>query len=212
MRKKEIAQLVQQILDEFFPDPPIPLAHKDHYTLLIAVLLSARTTDAQVNKVTPLLFAQADTPQAMTQLSVEEIRLLIRSCGLSPRKARDIHELSKILVEKYEGKVPHSFEELEALPGIGHKSASIIMAQAFHEPAFPIDTHIHRCAKRWGLSNGKSVVQTERDLKKNFPKKEWIKLHLQIIYFARSYCPARGHKKELCPICSKLDPSLSACT
>jgi len=204
MNKKEKALLIQKILDELFPDPPIPLSHMNDFTLLIAVLLSARTTDAQVNKVTPVLFDKAHTPEQMVKLSVDEIREIIKPCGLSPGKARNILELSKILIEKHQGKVPNTFEELEALPGIGHKCASIMMAQAFNTPAFPVDTHIHRCAQRWGLSSGKSVVQTERDLKKIFPSELWIKLHLQIIYFARAYCQARNHQKFLCPICSKI--------
>lgn len=201
MNKK--AALIAQILEEYFPNPDIPLHYKDAYTLLIAVLLSAQCTDARVNLVTPHLFAKADTPQKMAQLSVAEIQEIIRTCGLSTRKAPAIRKLSEILLEKHGGKVPESFEELEELPGVGHKTASVIMAQAFHVPAFPVDTHIHRCAKRWGLSSGKTVVETEQDLKKAFPKALWNKLHLQIIYFARQYCTAKAHKEALCPICKR---------
>lgn len=195
---------IQEILDEYFPSPPIPLAHTDPYTLLIAVLLSAQCTDVRVNQVTPRLFARASTPQAMILLSVQEILEIIRPCGLGPSKARAIWQLSQDLIEKHEGKVPASFEALEELPGVGHKTASVVMSQAFKEPAFPVDTHIHRCAKRWGLSSGKSVKETEKDLKRLFPKSSWNKLHLQIIYFARTYCPARGHDALGCPICSCL--------
>lgn len=202
MKKKERIELITQILNQFFPDPKIPLDHKDNYTLLIATLLSAQCTDARVNLTTPKLFKKADTPKKMTLLSVKEIEEIIRPCGLAPTKAKAIWNLSKILLEKYQSQVPSSFEELESLPGVGHKTASVVMIHAFHTPAFPVDTHIHRCAKRWKLSSGKSVVQTEKDLKKLFPKKDWEKLHLQIIYFARAYCPARVHKSESCPICS----------
>ncbi len=195
---------VQEILDEYFPDPQIPLAHTDPYTLLIAVLLSAQCTDVRVNQITPRLFARASTPQAMILLSIEEIVEKIRSCGLGPSKARAIWHLSQDLIEKHEGKVPASFEDLEELPGVGHKTASVVMSQAFKVPAFPVDTHIHRCAKRWGLSTGKSVTEIEKDLKNLFPKSSWNKLHLQIIYFARAYCPARGHDPLACPICSSL--------
>ena len=201
MRKKEKAAFVQKVLDTFFPSPPIPLHHKDPYTLLIAVLLSAQCTDVRVNEVTPILFKKGGTPKKMVKLSVEEIEEIIRPCGLAPRKSQAIWELSKKLVEKHGGKVPNTFEELEALPGVGHKTASVVMAQAFAIPAFPVDTHIHRCAKRWGLSNGKTVEQTEKDLKKLFEEKDWIKLHLQIIHFARRYCPAKKHRTENCPIC-----------
>lgn len=201
MTKKERAKLIQQILNELFPDPSIPLVHRDPYTLLIAVLLSAQSTDARVNLITPELFALAATPKQMIELSIEEITEIIRPCGLSNTKAKAIWNLSKQLLEQHHGKVPASFEELEALPGVGHKTASVIVSQVFHQPAFPVDTHIHRCAKRWGLSSGKNVVQTEKDLKALFPKQSWNKLHLQIIYFARKYCPARAHKKYQCPIC-----------
>ena len=196
------AKAIQKILDQLFPETPIPLKHTDPYTLLIAVLLSAQCTDERVNKVTPLLFAKASTPQEMIRLSIAEITEIIHPCGLKNTKAKAIWNLSKILIEKHHGKVPASFEALEALPGVGHKTASVVMSQAFKHPAFPVDTHIHRLAKRWGLSSGKSVEQTEEDLKKLFPKKSWNKLHLQIIYFARKYCPARGHDPKKCPICS----------
>jgi endonuclease-3 len=204
MTKKERAKLIQRILNKLFPNPSIPLAHEDPYTLLIAVLLSAQSTDARVNLVTPKLFAKAKTPQEMVKLSPEEIQEIIRPCGLSRNKSRAIWQLSQDLLAHHKGKVPKSFEELEELPGVGHKTASVVMIQAFGLPAFPVDTHIHRCAERWGLSSGKNVVQTERDLKKLFPKNSWNKLHLQMIYFARKYCPARGHKVELCPICKEL--------
>lgn len=198
MKSDEIAS----ILENLYPETPVPLDHKDSYTLLISVLLSAQCTDVRVNQVTPFLFAKADNPADMVKLSVEEIRDIIRPCGLSPKKSRAIYELSHILLEKYNGAVPESFEALEALPGVGHKTASVVMSQAFGVPAFPVDTHIHRLATRWGLTNGKNVVQTERDLKAVFPEQTWNKLHLQIIFFGREYCPARGHKPEVCPICS----------
>jgi endonuclease-3 len=201
MKKK--AALIAKILDEYFPDPAIPLLHQDPYTLLIAVLLSAQCTDARVNLVTPHLFALADTPQKMVKLTIEQIQTLIRTCGLSSRKATAIWKLSEMILQMHGGKVPQTFEELENLPGVGHKTASVVMSQAFHVPAFPVDTHIHRCAKRWGLSAGKNVVQTESDLKKQFPKELWNKIHLQIIHFARAYCPAKGHKIEQCPICKQ---------
>lgn len=204
MNKKDRAKQIQQILEELFPAPSIPLKHRDPFTLLIAVLLSAQSTDARVNQITPMLFAKAVTPKEMIALSIDEIAQIIRPCGLSNTKAKAIWNLSKQLLENHLGKVPASFEALEKLPGVGHKTASVVMSQAFHEPAFPVDTHIHRCAKRWGLSSGKNVVQTEKDLKALFPKNTWNKLHLQIIYFARKYCPARGHHKDECPICSIL--------
>lgn len=191
---------IQKILNHYFPDPKPPLLHSDPYTLLIAVLLSARNTDAKVNQITPYLFKKAKTPEEMVLLTIEEIREIIKPCGLSPTKAKNIHRLSEILIEKYHSKVPKSFEALESLPGVGHKTASVVMAQAFHVPAFPVDTHIFRCARRWKLSRGKTVEKVEEDLKKLFPKKDWIKLHLQIIYFARKFCPARG-PHENCPIC-----------
>lgn len=205
MRKKDRIAFIQKTLDSYFPDPPIPLDHKDDYTLLIAVLLSAQCTDARVNLITPKLFRLADTPQKMAKLSVAEIEEVIRPCGLAPSKAKAIRNLSRLLIDRHDGRVPNTFEELEALPGVGHKTASVVMAQAFGKPAFPVDTHIHRCAKRWGISNGKSVLQTEKDCKRAFPKDRWIKLHLQIIYFARKYCPAKKHDPEKCPICSKIN-------
>lgn len=202
MNKKEKAEKIRRILDKLYPEPAIPLKHTDRYTLLIAVLLSAQCTDARVNTITPLLFAKARKPAEMMALNVKEIEEIIRPCGLGPRKAQAIWELSKILVDLYEGEVPGTFEELEALPGVGHKTASVVMAQGFGHPAFPVDTHIHRCAKRWGLSSGKNVKQTESDLKRLFAKEHWIRLHLQIIYFAREYCTARKHEPEFCPVCS----------
>ena len=189
-------------LEELFPETPIPLEHYSPYTLLIAVLLSAQCTDVRVNTITPILFAKADNPKDMVKLSVEEIKEIIRPCGLSPAKSKAIFGLSEILNQKYKGQVPESFEELEALPGVGHKTASVVMSQAFGHPAFPVDTHIHRLATRWGLTSGKNVVQTESDLKKLFPINTWNQLHLQIIYFGRKYCMARGHKPLECPICS----------
>ncbi|MEX2207876.1 MAG: endonuclease III [Myxococcota bacterium] len=202
MTRAEKARRIGEILDRLYPMPDVPLTHDDPYTLLIAVLLSAQCTDARVNQVTPLLFARAHTPQAMTSLSVPEIRAIIRPCGLSPAKSKNIHALSQLLVERHHGQVPRSFEELEALPGVGHKTASVVMAHAFGVPAFPVDTHIHRLAERFGLSSGRNVVETERDLKALFPEKEWIRRHLQIIYFGREYCPARAHDPAGCPICS----------
>ncbi|MCG8607818.1 endonuclease III [bacterium] len=198
------ANLIIAVLDELFPQPPIPLKHKDPFTLLISVLLSAQTTDVMVNRVTPVLFKKADTPKSMSNLSVSQIQKIIRPVGLAPSKAKAIHELSKILIIEHKSQVPANFDDLEALPGVGHKTASVVMAQAFGIPAFPVDTHIHRLAYRWGLSNGKSVVQTERDLKRIFPESHWIKLHLQIIYFGRQYCSARRHEPRNCPICSKI--------
>lgn len=203
MTKSEKVKDILSILDKYFPDPDIPLDHKDAYTLLIAVLLSAQCTDERVNKTTPELFTLADNPFDMAQIPVDEIREIIKPCGLSPAKSKAISKLSQILVEKYNGKVPDTFEALEALPGVGHKTASVVMTQVFGMPAFPVDTHIHRLAYRWGLSNGKSVEQTERDLKRLIPQNKWDKAHLQIIYFGRKYCPARGHIPEHCPICSK---------
>lgn len=202
MNKK--AQFIVKTLQELFGEPPIPLKHKDPYTLLIAVLLSAQCTDARVNQVTPHLFALADTPEKMVQLDVSTIEKLIRTCGLYKSKAKAIHRLSQLLIERHQGKVPSTFEDLEALPGVGHKTASVVMAQAFNKPAFPVDTHIWRLAKRWGLSEGKNVVQVEKDLKKHFPKKYWNALHLQMVYYGRQYCPARQHKLEKCPICSEV--------
>lgn len=203
--RKEKAKKIMAILDELYPKTPIPLKHKnkDPYTLLVAVLLSARATDVSVNKVTPDLFKLADTPEKMMQQKVEDIRKIIKPVGLSPVKAKNIKELSNILVEKFNSKVPDNFEDLESLPGVGHKTAGVVMAQAFNQPAFPVDTHIHRLAYRWGISTGKSVEKTEKDLKAIFPKDKWSKLHLQIIFFGREYCPALRHDFKVCKICSK---------
>jgi endonuclease III len=203
MTKKEKVADILRILNKYFPDPDIPLDHKDPFTLLVAVVLSAQCTDERVNKTTPELFQLADNPFDMAEIPVDDIRAIIKPCGLSPAKSKAISSLSQILVEKYNGKVPGTFEELEALPGVGHKTASVVMTQCFGMPAFPVDTHIHRLAYRWGLSNGKSVEQTERDLKRLIPEKHWDKAHLQIIYFGRKFCPARGHVWEKCPICSQ---------
>lgn len=202
MTRSEKAVRIQKILNDLYPDAPIPLDHEDAFTLLVAVLLSAQCTDARVNLVTPRLFARAATPAAMAKLRENEILGLIRSCGLAPAKSKAIKGLSQILVEKHGGSVPRDFAELEALPGVGHKTASVVMAQAFGEPAFPVDTHIHRLAARWGLSDGSSVARTERDLKRVFPRQAWNVLHLQIIYFGRQYCPALRHDLSRCPICS----------
>lgn len=192
MTKKERANFIIQTLKEIYPTVPIPLDHKDPYTLLIAVLLSAQCTDVRVNQITPILFARADNPYDMVKMSVEEIKEIIRPCGLSPMKSKGIHGLSQILIEKYDGQVPQSFEALESLPAVGHKTASVVMSQAFGVPAFPVDTHIHRLMYRWGLSDGKNVVQTEKDAKAIFPKELWNDLHLQIIYYGREYSQARG--------------------
>jgi len=202
MTKKERVKFVQETLEKLYPTTPVPLLHDDHYTLLVAVLLSAQCTDARVNTVTPTLFEKANTPAKMIELEVEEIRAIIRPCGLSPTKSKNIWNLSKILLDKHGGVVPDNYEDLEALPGVGHKTASVVMSQGFGYAAFPVDTHIHRLAQRWSLSSGKNVVQTEKDLKRLFPEEIWNKLHLQIIYFGREYCPARGHVVENCPICS----------
>ena len=204
MTKKEKVSFVIEKLDQLYPEIPIPLDHKDPYTLLIAVLMSAQSTDIRVNKITPLLFKKADTPQKMVQLSVEEIRAIIRPVGLSPMKSKGIHGLSKILIEEHDGKVPQSFEALERLPAVGHKTASVVMSQAFGVPAFPVDTHIHRLMYRWGLSNGKNVTQTEKDAKRLFPEDKWNDLHLQIIWYGREYCPARGWKIENDSITQKI--------
>jgi len=202
MKRADKARKIRRILDEVYPEVKVFLDHEDPYTLLIAVVLSAQCTDVKVNQITPLLFARAATPEAMTRLSVAEIRSIIRPCGLSPAKSKAIAGLSKILVEKHGGRVPDSFEALEALPGVGHKTASVVMQQAFGHPAFPVDTHIHRLAARWGLSNGRSVEQTERDLKKLFPPLAWGRLHLQLIRFGREHCPAQRHDHASCRICS----------
>jgi len=201
--KKEKVQRIIRILDKLYPKTPIPLKHKDPFTLLVAVVLSGQSTDKMVNKVTPALFKLASTPEKMAEQPVAKIREIIKPCGLSPAKSRNIKALSHIIVKKHGGQVPSTFEELEALPGVGHKTASVVMSQAFSQPAFPVDTHIHRLAYRWGLSNGKSVTQTEKDLKRLFPKEHWNRLHLQMIYFGRQYCPARGHDPRKCPICSQ---------
>ena len=202
MTKKEKATAITKVLEGYYPNPPIPLDHTSDYTLLV-VLLSAQCTDVRVNQITPFLFKKADNPFDMVKLSIEEIREIIKPCGLSPAKSKAIFNLSHILIDKHKGKVPNTFEELEELPGVGHKTASVVMAQAFGVPAFPVDTHIHRLIYRWGLSNGKSVEQTEVDCKKLFLKEKWNKLHLQIIFFGREFCPARGHVVENCPICSE---------
>ncbi len=204
MTKKQKVKFIVEKLEELYPEVPIPLRHRDPYTLLIAVLLSAQCTDKRVNEITPKLFKKAGTPAKMIKLSVEEIREIIRPCGLFEAKSKAIHGLSQILINKHKGRVPDTFKELEAFPGVGHKTASVVMIQAFGKLAFPVDTHIHRLIHRWGLSNGKNVEQTEKDCKRLFQQKLWRNLHLQIIYFGREYCPARGHKIENCPICSKV--------
>ena len=207
MNRKERAQTVMARLEEQYPDPPIPLDHRDPFTLLVAVLLSAQCTDKMVNRVTPALWKLADTPAAMSKRSVEEVLAIIRPLGLAPRKAKAIVELSKILVEKYDGQVPADMELLEELPGVGHKTASVVMCQAFGQPAFPVDTHIHRLAQRWGLTSGKNVVQTEHDLKRLFPKEKWNRLHLQIIYYGREHCTARTCDGLRCELCRTLYPN-----
>ena len=201
MTKKQKVENIINILEQEFPETPVPLDHTDPYTLLIAVLLSAQCTDERVNKITPLLFAKANNPWDMVKLTVEEIKEIIRPCGLSPAKSKAIHTLSQILIDKYQGEVPADMGKLEELPGVGHKTASVVMAQSFGIPSFPVDTHIHRLLYRWGLSNGKNVTQTEKDAKRLFPKHLWNKLHLQIIFFGRKYCPARAHNPHDCPIC-----------
>ena len=204
MTKQQRANHVRRRLEELYPKTPIPLDHKDAYTLLVAVLLSAQCTDVRVNQITPALFARADNPQEMMNVPADEIREIIRPCGLSPAKSAAISKLSKIIVEEHGGEVPATFEALEALPGVGHKTASVVMAQAFGVPAFPVDTHIHRLATRWKLTSGKNVVQTERDLKRLFPRDSWNKLHLQIIFYGREYCTARGCNGKTCPLCREL--------
>lgn len=201
MKRREKAVKIAEILDSLFPEPDIPLNHSDSYTLLIAVLLSAQCTDERVNKVTAKLFQVADNPRAMAELPVELIQEIIKPCGLSSRKSLAISTLSKILISEYKGQVPNDMTQLEALPGVGHKTASVVVSQAFGVPAFPVDTHIHRLAYRWGLSSGKSVEKTEADLKKLFPEETWNKIHIQIIYYGRQYCPARGHSLDRCIIC-----------
>ncbi len=204
MNKKEKVQFVVDKLEELYPTTPIPLDHKDAYTLLIAVLLSAQCTDKRVNLVTPYLFELADNPYDMVNISVDKIREIIRPCGLSPRKSKAIFELSQILIDKHNGEVPESFEYLEELPGVGHKTASVVMSQAFGVPSFPVDTHIHRLLYRWNLTNGKNVDQTEKDAKRLFDRTLWNKLHLQIIFYGREYCKARPHNIEDCPICKSI--------
>lgn len=206
MDKKSRAAYVMRRLAEQYPETPIPLRHRDPYSLLVAVLLSAQCTDKRVNLVTPALFKLADNPHAMAAASVDKIREIIRPCGLSPRKSKAIFELSKILIDRHRGEVPEDFDALEELPGVGHKTASVVMSQAFGHPAFPVDTHIHRLAQRWGLTRGKNVVQTENDLKKLFPRSHWNQLHLQIIYYGREYCTARGCDGTVCEICRQCYP------
>ena len=203
MTTQEKAHAIGEILNNLYPTTPIPLAHADPYTLLVAVLLSAQCTDVRVNQVTPILFARASTPFEMVKLSVDEIRAIIRPCGLSPKKSKAIHELSQILIDENNGEVLADYVFLEKLPGVGHKTASVVMSQGFGFPAFPVDTHIHRLAWRWGLTNGKNVEQTEKDLKSLFPEAQWNLLHLQIIFYGREYCPARTHKPTECLICKQ---------
>jgi endonuclease-3 len=206
MNKKEKVQYVIGELQKLYPDPPIPLKHYDNYTLLIAVLLSAQCTDERVNKITPILFQRANNPYDMVKLGLEEIATIIRPCGLTPMKSKGIYELSRILIDQYKGVVPADMEALEKLPGVGHKTASVVMSQGFGVPAFPVDTHIHRLMYRWGFSNGKSVVQTEKDAKRLFPKEMWNDLHLQIIYYGREHCTARGCDGMRCDLCRELFP------
>ncbi len=206
MLKAERAAIVGRRLQDLYPEPPVPLDHTDSYTLLIAVLLSAQCTDERVNQITPALFTLANTPEKMVQVSVEEIKSIIRPCGLSPRKSQAIYDLSHILINEHGGQVPNDMEALERLPGVGHKTASVVVAQAFGVPAFPVDTHIHRLAQRWKLTNGKNVEQTERDLKKLFPRENWNTLHLQIIFYGREYCSARGCDGTVCSLCRELFP------
>lgn len=207
MTRQERANYIASRLETLYPNIPVPLDHSSHYTLLIAVLLSAQCTDERVNKVTPVLFKKADTPSKMIKLSKEDIYLIIRPCGLAPKKSSAIYELSKTLIEKHNSQVPENFEDLEKLPGVGHKTASVVMSQGFGHPAFPVDTHIHRLAQRWGLSKGKNVQQTEKDLKKVFPRDKWNRLHLQIIFYGREYCSARGCNGTVCEICKTLYPN-----
>jgi len=202
MKRAEKAEKILEMLEEFYPVTPIPLDHSSPYQLLVAVLMSAQTTDKKVNEVTPELFRVGPDAERMSKIPVEQIQNLIREIGLAPTKAKNIRRLSEMLIESHEGEVPQTFEELEELPGVGHKTASVVMAQSFGVPAFPVDTHIHRLAARWGLSNGTNVTKTEKDLKAVFPRESWNKLHLQIIFFGREYCPARNHDLKNCPICS----------
>ena len=206
MRKKERAERVMQRLEEHYPETPIPLDHSDPFTLLIAVLLSAQCTDKKVNEVTPAMFAAGPTPAAMAELDEGEILGFIRQLGLAKTKAKNVRRLAQLLLERHDGAVPQSFEELEALPGVGHKTASVVMSQAFGVPAFPVDTHIHRLAQRWGLSNGENVARTERDLKALFPERAWNRLHLQIIFYGREFCTARGCDGRVCTLCRELYP------
>ena len=207
MRKSERSEKISEILNEYFPEPDVPLKHSDPFTLLIAVLLSAQCTDERVNSITPILFKKAKNPEKMALLEEKEIYKIIKPCGLGPKKSKAIKELSLILIKEHDSKVPESLEELEKLPGVGHITASVVMSQAFNVPAFPVDTHIHRCAQRWGLSSGKNVKTTEHDLKKLFPEKQWNKLHIQIIMYARKYCPARGCFGLECSICKTCFPN-----
>lgn len=207
MTKAERARWIQQRLNELYPSTPVPLDHTDAFTLLVAVLLSAQCTDVRVNQVTPQLFALGCTPQALAQVPVEAIEAVVRPCGLGPQKARAIRRLSEILVAEHGGEVPADLEALEKLPGVGHKTAQVVMAQAFGVPSFPVDTHIHRLAQRWELTTGRSVVQTERDLKRLFPESAWNRLHLQIIFYGREHCSARGCDGTVCPLCRELFPS-----
>jgi endonuclease-3 len=202
MNRRDKADRVGEILDALYPEPPIPLVHQDPYTLLVSVMLSAQTTDKKVNEVTPALFAEASDPESMAALPVDRILSSIRTVGLAPTKAKNLKAMAELLIERHGGEVPDDIDALEALPGVGHKTASVVMCQAFGRPAFPVDTHIHRLAARWGLSDGKNVVKTEADLKKVFPIETWIRRHLQIIYFGREHCPARGHDLSQCEICS----------
>ena len=201
-KEKKVKDIIK-ILEKLYPKTPIPLIHKDPFTLLVSVVLSAQCTDERVNQITPALFDIADTPEKMLKMSQKQIEKIIRPCGLSPQKSKAIRGLSRLLVDKHNSDVPNNFYDLEELPGVGHKTASVVMSQAFGVPAFPVDTHIHRLAWRWGLSNGKNVEKTEKDLKRLFPKEKWNKLHLQIIFYGREFCPARGHKLDFCIICTK---------
>ena len=207
MLKKQRAQLVLERLNKLYPETPVPLNHSNHFELLVAVLLSAQCTDERVNQVTPALFALGNNAATMQHIDVEEIYKIVRPCGLAPQKSKAISNLSKILVDQYDGEVPEDMAALETLPGVGHKTASVVMSQGFGHPAFPVDTHIHRLAQRWGLTKGKNVVQTERDLKKAFPKDAWNKLHLQIIFYGREFCSARGCDGRVCEICTTCYPN-----
>ena len=207
MNKSERAIAVKKILDKTYPETPVPLHHKDNFSLLVAVLLSAQCTDERVNEITPKLFSVASDPVSMSKVSINKIYKIIKPCGLGPQKSKAIHKLSNILVKKFKGKVPNNFKDLESLPGVGHKTASVVMSQGFGIPAFAVDTHIHRLAQRWGLTNGKNVIQTEKDLKKVFPKKYWNKLHLQIIWYGREYCKARDCYGITCKICKSCYPN-----